>query len=331
MAFKKATKNNLFVKLCLSGPSGSGKTFSALLIAKGLGGSTAVLDTEHKSASLYADRFEFDTWDDEDPNGYPPEFFCEVIKSAEQAGYQNLIIDSLSHEWFGRGGCLELAEMIGRSRYKGNTFAAWGDVTPRHNRMIETILGAKLNIIATMRSKTDYVIQKDEKTGKATPQKVGLAAVQRDGMDYEFTVVFELERDNHIAVAGKDRTHLFSDPVLITEATGQRIAQWLTKPQPVTATVSMGMFVNNLQSAPPSSELPKPESKKVTPFEFINAEASKMMAEGKSPDEVWDFFRSLVDFAIVVPEDMSETEMRTLATNLWNLKKCGNNVVQNEH
>lgn len=319
MAFKKATKNNLFAKLCLSGPSGSGKTYSALLIAKGLGGTTAVLDTEHKSASLYSDRFEFDTWDDEDPNGYPPEFFCEVIKSAEQAGYHNLIIDSLSHEWFGRGGCLELAEMIGRARYKGNTFAAWGDVTPRHNRMIETILGANLNVIATMRSKTDYVIQKDERTGKATPQKVGLAAVQRDGMDYEFTVVFELERDNHIALAGKDRTGLFADPTIITVDTGIALKNWLTVPSAV-------------QCAPlSSSEPPKTESKKVTPFEFINAEASKMIAEGKSPDEVWDFFRSLVDFAIVVPEDMSETEMRTLATNLWNLKKCGNNVVQNEH
>lgn len=318
MAFKKATKNNLFAKLCLSGPSGSGKTYSALLIAKGLGGTTAVLDTEHKSASLYADRFEFDTWDDEDPNGYPPEFFCEVIKSAEQAGYQNLIIDSLSHEWFGRGGCLELAEMIGRARYKGNTFAAWGDVTPRHNRMIETILGSNLNIIATMRSKTDYVLQKDDRTGKTTPQKVGLAAVQRDGMDYEFTVVFELERDNHIALAGKDRTGLFANPTIITVDTGIALKNWLSAPSVKITPLS-------------SSDAPKIESKKVTPFEFINAEASKMIAEGKSPDEVWDFFRSLVDFAIVVPEDMSETEMRTLATNLWNLKKCGNNVVQNEH
>ena len=227
MAFTKATKQNATIKLAITGPSGSGKTYSALLIAKGLGGKTALLDTEYGSASLYSDIFEFDAWDEPDPSGFPPEYFIRVIKAAEAAGYQNLIIDSLSHEWNGRGGCLELVDSIGRSKYRGNSYVAWGEVTPRHNKLVEAIVGAKMNIIATMRAKTEYVLNKSE-NGKATPQKVGLGSVQRDGMDYEFTTMFELDRDSHIANAGKDRTSLFRDPVLITEDTGKRIAQWLT-------------------------------------------------------------------------------------------------------
>lgn len=227
MAFTKATKQNATIKLAITGPSGSGKTYSALLIAKGLGGKTALLDTEYGSASLYSDIFEFDAWDEPDPSGFPPEYFIRVIKAAEAAGYQNLIIDSLSHEWTGRGGCLELVDSIGRSKCRGNSYVAWGEVTPRHNKLVEAIVGAKMNIIATMRAKTEYVLNKSE-NGKAIPQKVGLGSVQRDGMDYEFTTMFELDRDSHIANAGKDRTSLFRDPVLITEDTGKRIAQWLT-------------------------------------------------------------------------------------------------------
>lgn len=231
MAFTKATKQNATIKLAITGPSGSGKTYSALLIAKGLGGKTALLDTEYGSASLYSDIFEFDAWDEPDPSGFPPEYFIRVIKAAEADGYQNLIIDSLSHEWNGRGGCLELVDSIGRSKYRGNSYVAWGEVTPRHNKLVEAIVGAKMNIIATMRAKTEYVLNKSE-NGKATPQKVGLGSVQRDGMDYEFTTMFELDRDSHIANAGKDRTSLFRDPVLITEETGRRLAQWLTAPTP---------------------------------------------------------------------------------------------------
>jgi hypothetical protein len=233
MAFKKATKQNATIKLAISGPSGSGKTYSALLLAKGLGGKTALLDTEYGSASLYADRFDFDTWDDQDPNGFPPEYFIRVIKAAEEAGYNNLIIDSLSHEWSGRGGCLELADAVARTKCKGNSYTAWKEITPRHDKLVEAIVSAKMNIIATMRAKTEYVLNKDEKSGKATPQKVGMGTVQRDGMDYEFTLMFELDRDSHLASAGKDRTCLFQDPGIISEDTGKKILAWLSSSQPI--------------------------------------------------------------------------------------------------
>ena len=136
MAFVKATKKNAHMKMAITGPSGSGKTFSALLLAKGLGGRTALLDTEYGSASLYSDLFEFDAWDEEDPSGFPPEYFIKVIREAEAAGYNNLIIDSLSHEWNGRGGCLELLDSLTRTKYRGNSFIAWGEITPRHQKLI---------------------------------------------------------------------------------------------------------------------------------------------------------------------------------------------------
>ena len=296
MAFTKATKQATSIKLAISGPSGSGKTYSALLLAKGLGGKTAVLDTEGGSASLYADFFDFDTWDELDPKGFPPEYFIRVIKAAEEAGYSNLIIDSLSHEWNGRGGCLELADAIARAKYKGNTFAAWVDVTPRHTKLIETILNTRLNILATMRSKSDYVITKDEKSGKSTPQKVGLAAIQRDGMDYEFTLMFELDRDSHIAIAGKDRTHLFSDPVLITEATGQRIAQWLTKPQPVTSK----------------------QPAKIDPLAYIRADFDNRLQNGETPESIIKDYADILKTDAQRPIDaFNADEAKIVATELF--------------
>ena len=303
MAFTKATKQATSIKLAISGPSGSGKTYSALLLAKGLGGKTAVLDTEGGSASLYADFFDFDTWDELDPKGFPPEYFIRVIKAAEEAGYSNLIIDSLSHEWNGRGGCLELADAIARAKYKGNTFAAWVDVTPRHTKLIETILNTRLNILATMRSKSDYVITKDEKTGKSTPQKVGLAAIQRDGMDYEFTLMFELDRDSHIAIAGKDRTHLFSDPVLITEATGQRIAAWLTHPQPVTP------------------EPPK-QPAKIDPLTYIRADFDNRLQNGETPKSIIKDYADILKTDAQRPIDVfNADEAKIVATELFRRAK----------
>lgn len=300
MAFTKATKQATSIKLAISGPAGSGKTYSALLIAKGLGGKTAVLDTEGGSASLYADFFDFDTWDELDPNGFPPEYFIYVIKAAEEAGYQNLIIDSLSHEWNGRGGCLELADAIARAKYRGNTFTAWNDVTPRHNRLVNIILNTRLNIIATMRAKSDYIINKDEKTGKSTPQKVGLASIQRDGMDYEFTTMFELDRDSHIACAGKDRTSLFRDPALITEETGQRIAKWLTTPQP----------------APEKPQ--KVAQPKLDPVSFVQNDLATRLQNGETPDSILKDYADILKTDDVRPlEALTPDETKLIAIELY--------------
>ena len=308
MAFTKATKQNATIKLAITGPSGSGKTYSALLIAKGLGGKTALLDTEYGSASLYADFFDFDTWDELDPSGFPPEYFIRVIKAAEEAGYQNLIIDSLSHEWNGRGGCLELADTIGKTKYRGNSYVAWGEVTPRHNKLVEAIVGAKINIIVTMRAKAEYVLNKDEKSGKSTPQKVGLGSVQRDGMDYEFTVMFEIDRDSHIAIAGKDRTSLFRDPVLISEDTGKRIAAWLTTPQ----------SVQSATPATPTQSVPAVQNAKPSARDYVTADFAERLNHGEPPESIYkDYADILKTDEQRKVEDIPEEDVQLIARELY--------------
>ncbi len=218
--FKKAERKQAKLRLALAGPSGSGKTFSALLLAQGLGGRIAVIDTEHGSASLYADIADFDTLELHAP--YSPERYVEAITAAEQAGYSVLIIDSYSHEWTGSGGCLEANEKLAHQKFKGNTWAAWNETTPRHRRLTDKILTSSLHIICTMRSKTETVQGEGKKI-----LKLGMKSEQRDGTDYEFTVVLDLTHDGHTAMASKDRTKLFEQPELITEETGRRLLAWL--------------------------------------------------------------------------------------------------------
>lgn len=218
--FKKAERKQAKLRLALAGPSGSGKTYSALLLAQGIGGRIAVIDTEHGSASLYADIADFDTLELHAP--YSPERYVDAITAAEQAGYNVLIIDSYSHEWTGSGGCLEANEKLAHQKFKGNTWAAWNETTPRHRRLTDKILTSSLHIICTMRSKTETVQGEGKKI-----LKLGMKSEQRDGTDYEFTVVLDLTHDGHTAMASKDRTKLFEEPELITEETGRRLLAWL--------------------------------------------------------------------------------------------------------
>jgi hypothetical protein len=218
--FKKAERKQAKLRLALAGPSGSGKTYSALLLAQGIGGRIAVIDTEHGSASLYADIADFDTVELHAP--YSPERYVEAIIAAEQAGYNVLIIDSYSHEWTGSGGCLEANEKLAHQKFKGNTWAAWNETTPRHRRLTDKILTSSLHIICTMRSKTETVQGEGKKI-----LKLGMKSEQRDGTDYEFTVVLDLTHDGHTAMASKDRTKLFEEPELITAETGRRLLAWL--------------------------------------------------------------------------------------------------------
>ena len=218
--FKKAERKQARLRLALAGPSGSGKTYSALQMAKGLGEKIAVIDTEHGSASLYADVADFDVMELHAP--YSPERYIEAIQAAEKAGYDVLIIDSYSHEWTGPGGCLEINDETARARFKGNTWSAWSETTPRHRKLTDKILTSPLHIICTMRSKTETVQGEGKKI-----VKLGLKSEQRDGTDYEFTVVLDVTHDGHFAVASKDRTKLFQQPELITELTGKKLLDWL--------------------------------------------------------------------------------------------------------
>lgn len=235
MQFAKAVRRKAKLRLALTGPSGSGKTLGALMIAKGLGGRIAVLDTEHGSASLYAEPIrladgsvfeppEFDTLELEPP--YSPERYIEAIKAAERAGYAVLIIDSTTHEWSGSGGCLEINDDLAKAKFKGNTWSAWNETTPRHRAFIDAMLQSKLHIIATGRSKTETAQTEDG--GRKKVVKLGMKTEQRDGFEYEFTVVLDLVHEGHYANASKDRTGLFvGDPRPITEETGLSLREWL--------------------------------------------------------------------------------------------------------
>ena len=222
--FKKAHRQQSKLKLALIGPSGSGKTFSSLLVAKGLGGSIALIDTERGSGNLYSDIADYDIAELEPP--FSPEKYVQAIQQAEQAGYSTIIIDSLSHAWAGPGGILEFVDKA--SQNQKNNFAAWREASPKHNALVDALVQSPAHIIGTMRSKTQWEVQKDEKSGKTKPVKIGLAPVQREGLEYEFTAVLEISVDGHVASASKDRTSLFDGQYFVPrKETGQTLANWL--------------------------------------------------------------------------------------------------------
>jgi hypothetical protein len=195
-AFKKAVKSKAKLRMAIAGPSGSGKTYTGLALATSLanGGGVALVDTEHGSASKYADVFSFDVLEMHPP--FHPDKFVQAINDAAQAGYDVIVLDSLTHAWSGTGGMLDIVdEMTKRSQSK-NSYMAWKDGTPIQNKLIDSIVGAPIHVIATMRSKQDFVQEKDDR-GKTTIKKVGMAPQQRDGFEYEFDVVFDMDIDNN--------------------------------------------------------------------------------------------------------------------------------------
>lgn len=263
MQLTKATRTKTKIKLGISGTSGSGKTYSALLLAKGLTKSwdkIAVIDTENGSADLYAHLGEYSTLTLAPP--YMPETYIEAIEVCEKAGMEVIIIDSMSHEWDGKGGILEQ-----HSAMTGNSFTNWSKLTPRHNAFIDKILQSPVHIICTMRSKQDYVL--NEKDGKQVPQKVGLKAITREGVDYEFTLVFDIDI-KHKATASKDRTGLFMDKpeFVIDEKTGKMIKDWTEQgvdtPKPVKEVAT-----------PKATEEPIKATKTAVPY-ILSPEGSKL-------------------------------------------------------
>ena len=246
MGFKKASKMQQKARILLEGPAASGKTESALRIATGLierqcevdhaikqlveersasgMSSIAMIDTERGSGELYSDRYEYDHDDLKQP--YSPERYIEKINEAARMRYPVLIIDSASHGWIGPGGVVEMANKFGAG--SRNPYGGWDKATPEQDKFVSAMLDYPGHIIVTLRTKTAYEIIENEK-GKKAPVKVGLAPVQRDGLDYEFTVDFDISIYDHLASASKDRTRLFEgkQPEIITEGTGHEIVGWL--------------------------------------------------------------------------------------------------------
>lgn len=206
ITFTKATRRAVKLKLAVQGPSGSGKTRGALALAEGLarGGKVALIDTENGSASLYSDRFTFDTVVMHAP--YTSEKYAKAVQAAVEAGYTVVVVDSLSHQWAGAGGILSRKESDD-ARPGANSYTNWGRYTKEHEAFKAMLLEAPIHLVATLRAKQDYVLETNEK-GKQQPKKMGLAPIQREGMEYEFGVVFELQMD-HKAAVSKDRTGLF--------------------------------------------------------------------------------------------------------------------------
>ncbi|MFC2125019.1 AAA family ATPase [Bacteroidota bacterium] len=221
MQIRKAERKQAKIKMGLQGPSGSGKTLGALKIAAGITedwGKVALIDTECHSADLYASIGTFSVVSLSPP--YAPERYIEAMDLCLAGGFEVIIIDSISHEWEGDGGILDV-----HGNMAGNSFTNWAKVTPRHNAFVNAILQCPAHVISTIRTKQDYVL--NEKNGKYVPEKVGLKGITRDGMDYEFTLVLDIDH-KHNAVASKDRTRLFSNQpeFRISKETGRKIIEW---------------------------------------------------------------------------------------------------------
>jgi hypothetical protein len=222
MKLQKAERHQVKLRIGLSGPSGFGKTYSALLLAYGITNDwnkIAIIDTENKSASLYSHLGEFNVLSLEEP--YSPERYLKAIKLCEESDIELIIIDSISQEWQGKGGCLEIHEQL------GGTFQMWSKITPRHNAFIDAIVQSKCHIITTTRRKVDYSLDQDS-NGKTKVMKLGMKEITREGFEYELTVNFELLNDKHLVSASKDRTGLFmgKPEFIINSATGRKLINW---------------------------------------------------------------------------------------------------------
>lgn len=224
MEFKKATKAKAKLRCAVSGPSGSGKTFTALRIAKGLGGKIAVADSESGSASKYADVFEFDVLDLSE-NKHPSQY-VKAIKLAEENGYSTLIIDSITHAWDEVKKEVEKKTM---SMKTPNSFMAWAVGNKLWQDLDDAIIGSKINVIVTMRAKTEYVQEKDERTGKTVPKKIGMAPEVRQGSEYSYDLVLELTHD-HVGVISKTRCNQLDNycEQKPDEKLGEILASWLS-------------------------------------------------------------------------------------------------------
>lgn len=243
MDLRKAQRQQAKIKLAMEGVSGSGKTMSALLLASGMAdwSKIAVIDTENHSADLYAHLGEYNVLQLSKP--FTPERYIAAIACCEEAGMEVIIIDSITHEWDGSGGILDQ-----HGNMPGNSFTNWAKMTPRHNAFVQKILDSPCHVISTIRTKQDYVLS--EKNGKMVPEKIGLKGITRDGMDYEFTIVFDLDI-RHLAKASKDRTGLFMDQPesIVTPEFGKKILQWCN------SGTSLSRIKNDILSAGSIDEL----------------------------------------------------------------------------
>ena len=285
MKLQTAARKRAKIKMGLQGPTGSGKTYTSLLISNGLCVSwdkVAVIDSENGSSELYSHLGPYQVLQLHAP--FSPERYIEAITLCEKSGIEVVIIDSITHEWE------NLLEY--HSSMQGNSFTNWGKVTPRHNAFLQKILQSPLHIICTMRTKQDYIL--NEKSGKMVPEKVGLKSVQRDGLDYEMTLVFDLDMKNN-AVASKDRTGLFfgKPESKLSISTGREILHWcnqeFTGPttddviERINRTATIGELVHLYTEFQGFQQVLKPEFEKRKLELLANSDVTKNLASSKLP------------------------------------------------
>lgn len=303
--FSKATRKKSRARVALVGPSGSGKTYTALILARGLvgaEGTIAVIDTERASASKYAGEVaEFDALD---LDHHSPKEYVDAIKDAAREGYDCLVIDSLSHAWSGRGGALEQVDQAAK-RTQGNSYVAWRDVTPQHNALVDAILTYPGHVIVTMRAKTEYVLE-EGKNGKKTPRKVGMAPIQRDGMEYEFDVVADMDLDHNMIIS-KSRCSALADEVFArpTAAVADTLRAWLSDGADAPAPAPVQ------QAAPATAEVRTPEQEEA--IDALRSELKLLMAEVHSPEEMHGWFRGAYPLLARVPSDIAQTSKTMIA------------------
>jgi hypothetical protein len=243
MKIEPAKREQSRIRLALSGASGTGKTIGSLQIAYGLTGDwrkICVIDTEHNSACLYSHLGPFNTLCLKPP--FQPEKFIQAIKLAEAERMEVIVIDSSSHLWDGPGGILDI-----HGSMTGNSFTNWSKVTPLFNDFVQAMLQSSSHIISTMRCKSDYILV--EKNNRQIPEKVGLKPIQRDGIDYEYTICFDIDF-KHNVIASKDRTGLFADrpPFKLSPSIGTQIKEWCRQGQAVNDNSVMINKINNARS-----------------------------------------------------------------------------------
>lgn len=244
---RKATRHQLKARVAIDGPTGSGKTFTALEWAQVLQGDgrTVVLDTERGSASWYCDKWDYDVIDWAPPYA-PPELADTIREAADQ--YAVIIVDSFSHFWEGEGGTLDVADAAGQ-RANGNSFAGWKTATPQLRHLIDTIVAAPCHVITTMRSKMEYVLEEDSR-GKKVPKKIGLAPVMRAGVEYEFTLIADMDLE-HRMVVSKSRCSALADQVFQPgrAADGARaFLGWLEEGEPLADRADVGALKEMLNA-----------------------------------------------------------------------------------
>lgn len=231
LQIRQAKRTQSKVRIALVGPAGSGKTCSGLKILRGLVGTDGrilVIDTERGSASLYADEPDIaGTFDVMELPSFSPDTYVEALQIAAKENYDGVLVDSLSHAWTGKDGALELVDRARARQKSDNSFIAWRDVTPMHNTMVDALVSTPYHIIVTMRTKTEYVLEENER-GKKVPRKVGMQPVQRDGLEYEFDVVGDMDQDHRLVIS-KTRCRPLTDGVYVKpgEDVAKIIRDWL--------------------------------------------------------------------------------------------------------